>query len=198
MLQKVVLNVKLSGNKKKIKAMKAVAELDGVYTLSVHMIDQQLTAIGDIEAAQVVKKLKKICDPVIIHFVDSQAREEEDEAPKRDDNKTHKVVLNVELRDKAKKEKAMKAVAEFDGLASMTVDKNRGKLTVIGDINASKVEKKLDKICGAKIVSVAPLGPAEEKRSDVTDDFAALARATTTVFGLGKNILLRVMSLTSK
>ncbi|KAI4351644.1 hypothetical protein L6164_005984 [Bauhinia variegata] len=190
-MMKVVLNVKLSGNKKKIKAMKAVAELDGVYTLSVDMIDQQLTAIGDIKTAQVVKKLEKICDPVIIHFVDSQAREEEDEAPKRDDNKTYKVVLNVELRDKAKKEKAMKAVAEFDGLASMTVDKNRRKLTVIGDINAAKMEKKLEKICGAKIVSAALLGPAKEKRSDVNDDLA-------TFIGAGKNILLWVESVTRK
>ncbi|XP_022764823.1 heavy metal-associated isoprenylated plant protein 39-like [Durio zibethinus] len=80
-----------------------------------------------------------------------------------------KVVLKVlTMTDDKTKQKAIEAVADIYGVDSIAADLKDQKLTVVGQMDAVAVVKKLKKVGKVDIVSV---GPAKEaKKEDKTKE----------------------------
>ncbi|XP_057732424.1 heavy metal-associated isoprenylated plant protein 39 isoform X2 [Arachis stenosperma] len=69
------------------------------------------------------------------------------------------------MTDDKTKKKAIEAVADIFGIDSIAVDINEQKITVIGEMDAVAVVKKLKKIGKVDILSV---GPAKEEKKEET------------------------------
>ncbi|KAL1296409.1 hypothetical protein AAHE18_19G280000 [Arachis hypogaea] len=69
------------------------------------------------------------------------------------------------MTDEKTKKKAIEAVADIFGIDSIAVDINEQKITVIGEMDAVAVVKKLKKIGKVDILSV---GPAKEEKKEET------------------------------
>ncbi|KAL1342506.1 hypothetical protein HN51_029060 [Arachis hypogaea] len=77
-----------------------------------------------------------------------------------------KIELKVlTMTDDKTKKKAIEAVADIFGIDSIAVDINEQKITVIGEMDAVAVVKKLKKIGKVDILSV---GPAKEEKKEET------------------------------
>ncbi|KAL1296407.1 hypothetical protein HN51_057105 [Arachis hypogaea] len=77
-----------------------------------------------------------------------------------------KIELKVlTMTDEKTKKKAIEAVADIFGIDSIAVDINEQKITVIGEMDAVAVVKKLKKIGKVDILSV---GPAKEEKKEET------------------------------
>ncbi|XP_073127670.1 heavy metal-associated isoprenylated plant protein 39 [Henckelia pumila] len=75
-----------------------------------------------------------------------------------------KVVLKVlTMTDEKTKQKAIEAAADIFGVDSIAADLKDQKLTVIGEMDAVAVVKKLKKVGKVDIVSV---GPAKEEKKE--------------------------------
>ncbi|XP_052186856.1 heavy metal-associated isoprenylated plant protein 39-like [Diospyros lotus] len=75
-----------------------------------------------------------------------------------------KVVLKVmTMTDDKSKQKAMEAAADIFGVDSIAADLREQKLTVIGQMDAVAVVKKLKKVAKVEIISV---GPAKEEKKE--------------------------------
>ncbi|CAH8373557.1 unnamed protein product [Eruca vesicaria subsp. sativa] len=75
-----------------------------------------------------------------------------------------KVVLKLEVNCERTKQKAMSTVCCLSGVQS--VDVKEGKLTVIGEIDAFIIVKKLKKICYTEIITVGPAKEPEKKNPE--------------------------------
>ncbi|KAK6936861.1 Heavy metal-associated domain, HMA [Dillenia turbinata] len=81
-----------------------------------------------------------------------------------------KVVLKVlTMTDDKIKQKAMEAAADIYGVDSIAADLKEQKLTVIGEMDAVAVVKKLKKVGKVDIVSVGP-AKEEKKKEEKKDD----------------------------
>ncbi|CAL5437397.1 unnamed protein product [Camellia sinensis] len=75
-----------------------------------------------------------------------------------------KVVLKImTMTDEKTKQKAIEAVADIYGVNSIAADLKDQKMTIIGEMDAIAIAKKLKKIGKIDIVSV---GPAKEEKKD--------------------------------
>ncbi|KAI7987050.1 hypothetical protein ACSBR2_038042 [Camellia fascicularis] len=75
-----------------------------------------------------------------------------------------KVVLKImTMTDEKTKQKAIEAVADIYGVDSIAADLKDQKMTIIGEMDAIAIAKKLKKIGKIDIVSV---GPAKEEKKD--------------------------------
>ncbi|KAL8557133.1 hypothetical protein ACS0TY_004549 [Phlomoides rotata] len=75
-----------------------------------------------------------------------------------------KVVLKVlTMTDEKTKQKAIEAAADILGVDSIAVDLSSQKLTVIGEMDAVAVVKKLKKVGKVDLLSV---GPAKEEKKE--------------------------------
>ncbi|KAH9325073.1 hypothetical protein KI387_005251, partial [Taxus chinensis] len=77
-----------------------------------------------------------------------------------------KMVLKVDLNcDKCKK-RAMKTVANIQGVESVQTDMKEQKITVIGDADPVFIANKLRKFGRSEIVSVGPAKEPEKKQPE--------------------------------
>ncbi|XP_028127209.1 heavy metal-associated isoprenylated plant protein 39-like isoform X3 [Camellia sinensis] len=67
------------------------------------------------------------------------------------------------MTDEKTKQKAIEAVADIYGVDSIAADLKDQKMTIIGEMDAIAIAKKLKKIGKIDIVSV---GPAKEEKKD--------------------------------
>ncbi|KAH0937823.1 hypothetical protein HID58_005284 [Brassica napus] len=72
-----------------------------------------------------------------------------------------KAVLKLDVCCERTKQKAMSTVCCLSGVQS--VDVKEGKLTVVGEIDAFIIVKKLKKICYTEIITVGPAKEPEKK-----------------------------------
>ncbi|ESQ43237.1 hypothetical protein EUTSA_v10015053mg [Eutrema salsugineum] len=72
-----------------------------------------------------------------------------------------KAVLKLDVNCERTKKKAMRTVCCLSGVES--IDVKDGKLTVIGEIDAYMIVKKLKKICYTEIITVGPAKEPEKK-----------------------------------
>ncbi|GMY22195.1 heavy metal-associated isoprenylated plant protein 2-like [Fagus crenata] len=74
-----------------------------------------------------------------------------------------KIVIKVSINCQICKTQVLKAVTKLPGIDKVSVDGEKGVLTVIGDVDPVLVVKKLKKIGkAADIISVGPPKPADQ------------------------------------
>ncbi|MCL7047394.1 hypothetical protein MKW94_006710 [Papaver nudicaule] len=77
-----------------------------------------------------------------------------------------KIIVSLDLHDDRCKQKAMRSVTGISGVDSISVDMKDKKLTVIGDVDATLIVKKLRRHCHTTIVSVGPAKEPEKKKEE--------------------------------
>ncbi|KAF9664214.1 hypothetical protein SADUNF_Sadunf17G0132800 [Salix dunnii] len=82
-MMKAVLKLDLHDDKDKKRAMQKVTGLPGVDSISMDMKDKKLTVVGDIDAADIVAKLRKLCHTDIISVGPAKEPEKKKEEPKK-------------------------------------------------------------------------------------------------------------------
>ncbi|XP_034711011.1 heavy metal-associated isoprenylated plant protein 39-like [Vitis riparia] len=84
-MKKTILKVELFDDKSKQKAMKNVACLPGVSSVSMDMKDKKLTVIGDVDPVSIVGRLRKVCHPEILSVGPAKEPEKKKEEPKKEE-----------------------------------------------------------------------------------------------------------------
>ncbi|KAI3879357.1 hypothetical protein MKX03_011208 [Papaver bracteatum] len=77
-----------------------------------------------------------------------------------------KIIVLMDLHDDRCKQKAMKSVSGISGVDSVSIDMKDKKLTVVGDVDAILIVKKLRRHCHTTIVSVGPAKEPEKKKEE--------------------------------
>ncbi|KAL9685312.1 hypothetical protein QQ045_022760 [Rhodiola kirilowii] len=82
-------------------------------------------------------------------------------------NRLKKLVLKIDMPDDGAKRKAMKTVAGYPGIDSISIDMKEQKLTIIGTVDPTKVVSRLRKYWTTELVSVGPVkDPKEEPKKE--------------------------------
>ncbi|KAI3933077.1 hypothetical protein MKW98_014912 [Papaver atlanticum] len=190
-MQKIIVSLDLYDDRCKQKAMKSVSGISGVDSVSIDMKDKKLTVVGDVDAILIVKKLRRHCHTTIVSVGPAKEPEKKKQEPKKEEPKkieyaytygaynphipTHyydnamfrKIIVSLELHDDRCKQKAMKSVSGISGVDSLSIDYMKdNKLTVIGDVEAILIVKKLRRHCHTTIVSVGPAKEPEKKKEE--------------------------------
>ncbi|RZC57158.1 hypothetical protein C5167_004464, partial [Papaver somniferum] len=77
-----------------------------------------------------------------------------------------KIIVSLELHDDRCKQKAMRSVSGISGVDSVSIDIKDKKLTVIGDVDAILIVKKLRRHCHTTIVSIGSAKEPEKKKEE--------------------------------
>ncbi|XP_042752220.1 disease resistance protein RUN1 isoform X2 [Lactuca sativa] len=102
------------------------------------------------------------------------------------DTTIKEIVLGVNLRSQTQKQEVIEALSQLQGIHSIHVDTEDGRLTVIGDLDPVNVVNCVSKIETAKVISV---GPAKKHNSDVGTAFTSAKKrrsstsSTSYIFG---------------
>ncbi|KAH0896943.1 hypothetical protein HID58_046511 [Brassica napus] len=74
-----------------------------------------------------------------------------------------KSVLQLSVQEERIRKRVWAAVSKFSGVTSIAMDDKTGKMTLVGEVDVSRIVKKLRKICNAELVSVEVVKPSEKK-----------------------------------
>ncbi|XP_042388922.1 heavy metal-associated isoprenylated plant protein 39-like [Zingiber officinale] len=88
-MKKIVVRVDVPDDKEKAKAMQKVSTLQGIESISVDMKDRKMTVIGDVDAIDVVGKLRKGW-PTEIVTVGPKEEPKDEETKKKEEEKKKK------------------------------------------------------------------------------------------------------------
>ncbi|KAI3860032.1 hypothetical protein MKX03_029901 [Papaver bracteatum] len=77
-----------------------------------------------------------------------------------------KIIVSLDLHDDRCKQKVMKSVSGISGVDLVSIDMKDKKLTVIGDVDAILIVKKLRRHCHARIDFVGPAKEPEKKKEE--------------------------------
>ncbi|GMP43626.1 hypothetical protein CsSME_00012911 [Camellia sinensis var. sinensis] len=109
-VHKFILKLDLNDDKDKRKALKTVATLAGIDSISMDMKDKKLTVIGSVDPVSVVSKLRKLW-PTDIILVGPAKEPEKKEEPKQEEGKKEEEAKKEEepkKEEEAKKEETKK------------------------------------------------------------------------------------------
>ncbi|KAI3679522.1 hypothetical protein L2E82_51264 [Cichorium intybus] len=99
---------------------------------------------------------------------------------KLSDTTIKEIVLGVNLSSQTQKEEVIEALSDLQGIQSIHVDTEGGRLTVIGDLDPVNVVNRVSKIETAHIISV---GPAKEATKRHKTDGGPAYTSTSSMFG---------------
>ncbi|XP_026458531.1 heavy metal-associated isoprenylated plant protein 39-like [Papaver somniferum] len=77
-----------------------------------------------------------------------------------------KIIVSLDLQDDGCKQKVMKSVSGISGVDLVSIDMKDKKLTVIGDVDAILIVKKLRRHCHVRIDFVGPAKEPEKKKEE--------------------------------
>ncbi|KAF8090567.1 hypothetical protein N665_0473s0019 [Sinapis alba] len=74
-----------------------------------------------------------------------------------------KSVLQLSVHEERIRKRVWATVSKFSGVTSIAIDDKTGKMTLVGEVDVSRIVKKLRKLCNAELVSVEVVKPPEKK-----------------------------------
>ncbi|CAM8923821.1 unnamed protein product [Rhodiola kirilowii] len=90
-----------------------------------------------------------------------------------------KLVLKIDMPDDGAKRKAMKTVAGYPGIDSISIDMKERKLTIIGTVDPTKVVSRLRKYWTTELVSVGPVKDPKKEEPKKEESAKKVEEAVT-------------------
>ncbi|WOL11771.1 hypothetical protein Cni_G20535 [Canna indica] len=183
MLQKIVLSVSIMCSKCKISIMTTISKFDGVVSISLDAEKGTVTVLGTVDVVCMVKALRKAKRPAKVLSVGEPEKKEEKKEEKKDEKKEEakplpaccrtcstKIVLSVSIMCSKCKISIMTTISKFDGVVSISLDAEKGTVTVLGTVDVVCMVKALRKAKRpAKVLSVGE-PEKEEKKEEKKDE----------------------------
>ncbi|KAI3693967.1 hypothetical protein L1987_76923 [Smallanthus sonchifolius] len=101
-MKKFILKLELNDDKDKRKAMKIVAALSGIDSITINMKEKSMILIGTVDPVSAVSKLRKLWPTYLVSV--GPAKEPEKEAPKKKEGKKEEPKKEEEKKEEPKKD----------------------------------------------------------------------------------------------
>ncbi|XP_076957458.1 heavy metal-associated isoprenylated plant protein 39-like [Bidens hawaiensis] len=125
-MKKFILKLDLNDDKDKRKAMKTVASLSGIDSITINMKEKSLTIVGTVDPISAVSKLRKLW-PTYLVSVGPAKEPEKKEEPKKEDDKKEEPKKEEAKADEAKKEEDKKDEAPKEEASKEDPKKDESK-----------------------------------------------------------------------